>query len=439
MDSRRDCIAARSSRSLGVPMRRRSDIARVVAARFISRAGAEAAFFVGVWGKAAYHLHATPGQLAAVMFAMAVSNMVGSVVAGVLIDRHGPRNVLMLAEIVFVPATIAIAFAATLPALVGLVTISAFVTAFVMTASASFAPFLATETSELERINSRVEAAGSAAFVIGPAIAALIARYFDLGWVFAFDAATSLVGAALVVRVALVRQPKREAPTRGHALAETFEGMRVAYGSRPLRYYVLAGTVVWMSFGAFGALEPLFFRDVVHTGVESIGWINSLFGLALATGAWLLPKLPRPVVSARGLAVLVAACGLGASAYVGSGDLRLVALGAAGWGVIIGMLEPLLRTLMQRDTPHELQGRVTGTAQVHRHGGELLPLAVAPALAARFGVQATMIGGGLVATVVALLSLGEAAGIDRQLAALGPRDVHLQTLRTTDEPISPNP
>lgn len=48
-------------------MRRDRDIARVVAARFISRTGGEAAFFVGIWGMAAYRFHSSPGQLALLM------------------------------------------------------------------------------------------------------------------------------------------------------------------------------------------------------------------------------------------------------------------------------------------------------------------------------------------------------------------------------------
>lgn len=418
-------------------MRAPSALTRVVAARFISRAGGEAAFFVGVWGKAAFELKATPGQLAAVMFAMAVASILGSTLAGVLIDRHGPRTVLVRAEILFVPATVAVAFAGDLVVLVAIVAVWAFVGSLVMTAGASFAPFLVSGHKELQHANARIEGAGSASFVVGPALGAIIVSVASVGWVFAFDAVTSLVAAALVWPVhAAGRAPGGE---ERHPLAEMREGLRVAYGARPVRYYLLAGTVVWLSFGAFGALEPLFFRDVVGTGVEALGWINTFFGLAMLFGAWLLLRLPSRVLSATGLAATVALSGLGTVAYVGSGDIRLVALGALAWGTVLGVIEPLLRTLVQRDTPKELVGRVMGTAQVHHHGGELIPLAFAPALAARFGVQATLIGGGLVATVIALLSLVEARAVDREVAAAGVGPAEPERFKTADEPVSPNP
>lgn len=71
---------------------RRVDLIRVVSARFLSRVGSEAAFFVGVWGKAAYVLDATPSDLAWVMLALAIPLMLGSAAAGVLIDRYGPKR-----------------------------------------------------------------------------------------------------------------------------------------------------------------------------------------------------------------------------------------------------------------------------------------------------------------------------------------------------------
>ncbi|HEX9762464.1 MAG TPA: hypothetical protein VGA97_05115, partial [Acidimicrobiia bacterium] len=57
---------------------------RVVLARFVSRIGGEAAFFVGIWGKAAFDLQATPSELALVMGALGVAALIGASVAGVL-------------------------------------------------------------------------------------------------------------------------------------------------------------------------------------------------------------------------------------------------------------------------------------------------------------------------------------------------------------------
>jgi len=415
----------------------RRDVARLVAARFISRAGSEAAFFVGVWGKAAYELHATAGELAILMFVLSVSMMLGSTISGVLIDRYGPRRVLVFAEIVFVIAAIAVMLADSLPVLAVLVSVWALVGSPVVTAGASFAPYLARDEQQLAKVNSLVEGGGSLAFAVGPAVGALIVTYAHVNWVFVIDAVTSLVAAILVSRISL--QPPVRQATEASPFAEFRDGVRTAYRLRPVRYYLLLGTVAWLSFGAFGSLEPLFFRDVVGTGIETLGWMNSLFGLGFIVGAATLPRLPGRIVSARGLAAMITLVGLGTVLYVGSTDLRIIGAGAFVWAFVIGITEPLLRTLMHRDSPRAAIGRVMGTAEVHRRAGELIPLAFAPTLATLIGVQPALIGFGVVASLLAVGSAFEARAIDRRM---GERDItpaDIEAVPLVDEPISPTP
>lgn len=409
------------------------DIRRALAARFISRAGSEAAFFIGVWGKAAYSLHATPHQLALVMFCLSAASIAGSVIGGLLVDRHGPKRVIMGAEAFFVPVALAVAYADSIALLVPLVAVWGLAGSPIQTAGASLAPYLVDDSSGLARMNSYLESAGSLAFIAGPVIGAVISRAIGVDAVFVFDALTSLAAVALFWR-ARISSPRGRARAAG-PLAELAAGVRTAYGIRSIRFYVLAGTVTWLGFGAFGALEPLFYRDVVKTGVEAIGYVNAVFGAGILLGATLLRRLPRSMISARGLAAAVALTGAGSILYVGTADLRVIVLGALAWGTVVGSLEPLLRTLIHRDTPHELIGRVTGTAQVHRQAGELVPLAFAPALAAAIGVQHTLIAGGLFTAIAATLGMLEARAIDRTTAE--PKPVEIQPLLASDEPISP--
>jgi MFS family permease len=416
------------------------DIYRVVAARFLSRAGSEAAFFVGVWGKAAFEFDATAAQLAWIMFLISIGSIAGSLAAGVLVDRFGPRRVLMVAEVFFIPAAISLAFTQNLTQLAALVGIWAFIGAPVMTAGASFAPFLITGGIRLERVNAWIEGAGALSFAVGPAIGALVVRYGEVSWVFIFDAATSLIAALLVARVTLRRPVSVGETTRKRrALSELADGVKTVARTRALRYYVGAGILVWLSFGSFGALEPLFYRDVVGTGIEAMSWMNAIVGAGFMIGAVLLTRLPRSIISARGLALTVALVGLGVVLYVGWPDLRVIAVGGFVWALVIGVLEPQLRTLLQRDAPPDRVGRVIGTAEVAHRVGELLPLAIAPGLAGLFGVQAVLIGGGLVSTAIAVLTIGEARAIDRENADKLAEEVDIAGVRPADEPMSPNP
>jgi MFS transporter, DHA3 family, macrolide efflux protein len=415
-------------------MHRQSDIYRVTASRFIGRLGGEAAFFVGVWGLAAYRFHATASQIAMLMLVLGISSMIGAAAGGVLIDRFGPTRVLVGAEIAYVPAALSLTLVDSLGPLIVLVGLFGLVGAPIMTATSSFAPYLVSGREELERANSLLELAGSASFILGPALGAIIVGVLSLDAVFYVDAVLTFVAMLVVISV---KTPPPASDKRSSPLAELAEGLRATYARRSVRYYVLMGSAMWFGFGAFGALEPLFYRDVVHTGIQTIGWVNSFFGIGIAIGAMLLPKLPSRVVSARGLALGAALVGLGAIAYVGTTELAIIAAGALVWGLAIGLVEPLLRTLIHLDAPEETLGRIMGTAQLHRTGGELLPLAVAPWFAARYGVQAVLIGNGLIVTIVALLSWREASAIDREAPVRS--GVRFEAFDTVDEPRSPNP
>ncbi len=391
------------------------NILLVVLARFVSRVGGSAAFFIGTWGMAAYTFHASAKTLAWVMAGNAVAAIIGSMVAGVLIDRYGPRAVLIGAELLTVPVVIALVYAPTFAVFVPLAWLFGLVGTPTFTAGSAFAPYLVRGTEQLEKVNSLVEGVGSLAFVLGPAIGAVIAGWGGPRSVFVAMAVASVLAAGLAWAVHIEVEPHDSEAS--HPIREFKDGLKVSYSTRTLRYLILAGTVVWFGFGAFSALEPLFYRDVVGVGVEWIGWINSAFGLGMLAGAALLPRLPRRIVSARGLAMMASLTGMGAILYVGSTDLRIIAFGAVAWGLIIGATEPLLRTLLHVSSPHEYVGRVVGTAQYHRSAGELVPLAIAPTLAVAFGVQQTLIAGGVLVSIVLLATWPVAAAVDREMPA----------------------
>lgn len=391
------------------PMWSDPHVRRVVLARFTSRVGGEAAFFVGIWGKAAFELEATAAGVALVMAALGVASLVGSAAAGVLVDRFGPKRVLIGGEIVFIPVALGMILVETIPALAGMTFLLGLVGTPVYTAISSFGPFLTDDQEKLSRVNALIEGASWAAFVVGPAAGAVLTASIGLDAIFVLDAATSALAAVLVLPVTI---RVLAAPERGTGLGELQEGFRYAYSHHRLRFYIWLGSTVWVLFGTFSALEPLFYRDVLGVEPETLGWVNSLFGLGLVTGTWLAARLPGRLRTARSLVVIVGLNAVGVLAYVGTDRLRVVVAAAVFWGVIIGVMAPLLRTLIQINTPEPLMGRITGVTQVHSEVGHLLPLAIAPVLAGLLGVQATLLYSGLALAIATAAFLPTARRLD---------------------------
>lgn len=396
-----------------------TNVVRVVSARLISRIGGEAAFFVGLWGKAAFGLGAEAAELALVMASLGVASLIGASIAGVLVDRFDPRRVVIVGEIVFVPATLALILAETIPQLAVATFIFGLVGTPVFTAISSFAPFLTDDESRLAKINAWIEGASWAAFVVGPAVGALVAGSIGLDAIFVVDAATSLIAAAIIFPVK-VRHLASDPERRG-GFAELKDGFAAAYGNRRLRFYIWVGSSVWLVFGNFSALEPLFYRDILGVEVEALGWVNSIFGVGLVTGTVIAGRLPERLRTAVMLTTLVGMNSLGVLAYVGTSTLAVVVPAAVFWGLIIGTMAPLHRTLIQVNSPDHLVGRIMGVNHIHSEVGHLLPLAFAPLLAAAFGVQQTLIGSGVALALVALGFAVPARRLDRSRTVTVPR------------------
>jgi MFS transporter, DHA3 family, macrolide efflux protein len=395
------------------------DVRRVVLARFISRTGGEAAFFVGIWGKAAFEMQATASEVAAVMGALGVASLIGSAVAGVLVDRFDPRRVLIVGEILFIPVALAMSIPETIPGFVVSTFLLGLVGMPVYTAISAFGPFLTDDPERLARINGYIEGASWAAFVVGPALGAIITTSVGLDGIFVLDAATSAVAALIVIPVSVRQMARQERKREG--FRELREGFSYAYGHRRLRFYILLGSSVWVLFGTFSTLEPLFYRDILEVQPETLGWVNSIFGLGLVGGTVIASRLPAKYRNARSLVLIVALNSVGVLAYVGTDQLRVVVIAGVFWGLLIGIMAPLLRTLIQLNSPEDLMGRITGVTQVHSEVGHLLPLAIAPVVAGMLGVQRTLIYAGLALALFALLFLPTANRLDRTRTVEVPR------------------
>jgi predicted MFS family arabinose efflux permease len=152
-----------------------------------------------------------------------------------------------------------------------------------------------------------------------------------------------------------------------------------------------------------------------------LGWINSIFGTGLVAGTLVASRIPGRLRTAVTLTVLVGMNAFGVLAYVGTDRLTVVAVAAPLWGIIIGMMAPLHRTLVQVNSPDRYVGRIMGVDHIHSELGHLLPLAFAPFLAGAFGVQRTLLYAGAMLVVVALFFARPAIRLDHTRTLEVPR------------------
>lgn len=393
-------------------------VQRLTLANLAVQSGHQAAYFVGIIGTATYLLGSDAFGIAVLLAVVNLSFVLGSATSGIFIDRLGPRRVLVTFEVAYA----AIAGAACLLPLGYRVLVVAsgamtFLAGCIATTMTSFPPYLTRERESLKNANSLVDTAFSLAIVFGPAVGAMIASVRSPQAVLAFSSACMLAAAAASIglreRFDKGDEPDAEKSAPSGALAEFVEGLRTTFASADLRFLFLVGFFGFLAYGAFDALESLFYRDVLRVGVEWMGWLSTISGIGSVVGSAALLRIPASRVDFRLVATSLMLAGVGSMVYVGTDLLAVAAIGQALTGFGFGLLMPTQHMLTQECCELGQLGRVNGVMRVGLNSSGVLPLAISPFLANRFGVQAVLFSASALVAVMAALFMRGARSHDR--------------------------
>ena len=238
---------------------------------------------------------------------------------------------------------------------------------------------------------------GSVGMIAGPALGGVLIASAGLTATFAFDVAT-YVFSFLAVR--LIRSPTRGGGTEGPTLENIREGFRYARSRQELiGTYVI--DFVAMVFGMPLALFPALSGRLGGPGVLGMLYAAPAVGALIAslTSRW------TPRVKRHGFAVMVAATGWGV-AIVGFGFCgtlwpALVCLALAGGADAVSGI--FRATMWNQTIPDALRGRLAGIEMVSYLSGPLLGHVEAGAVAAVWGVQVSVVSGGVLCVVAVLV------------------------------------
>jgi len=170
--------------------------------------------------------------------------------------------------------------------------------------------------------------------------------------------------------------------------------------SKFLRFALLSLVVA----GAAGAQDIEAGRDSLHAGAGTFGAVTAAFGLGRIVGGFVLPQLriARPGVAMYVFEMLAGLATLGIGLVV---FLPATLVGMAIMGLALSSSDTLFETMIQRNVPRELLGRVTS---VNFFVGSLfVPLSplLAAALVDLTGPAVTFVIAGVWAAAIALLLL----------------------------------
>lgn len=400
---------------------------RLVAMRFLIYTGFQTSYFIGVIGTLTYADDASVVATSLAVLFMNVFVILGSFAGGAALDAWGPHRHFLLSIVgALATDTAIIAFgSATGVVLLGAVFLG-FTMGFAQPIATSYPAYLTDDPVELKDINSTITMFSNVSIIVGPTLGGFVAAAASSRAVFVlmmlFTALALIAGWSFKPRAgfATTREGKpatgeitsdkaSQSPDPNTSSRATFAtSIKTVFTNSVL---ALLFCIIFLSnfgYGAFDPLESFFYRDVLHVGVEWMGWLSSASGVGAVLGAVVALRLPSRFVSLKTLLVALMSVGLGSLLYVGTPYVGVALVGQIALGVAWGVVNPLHNTIVQTTAPLEQLGRVNSVMGFGNMFAGVAPLAIAPWLAATFGVQQTLIGAGMVVTAVpaALLLFG---------------------------------
>lgn len=387
---------------------------RLVAMRFLIYTGFQTSYFIGVIGTLTYADGASVVATSLAVLFMNVFVILGSFAGGAALDAWGPRRHFMLSIVGTLATGVAIiAFgSATGTVLAGAVLLG-FVMGFAQPIATSYPAYLTDDPVELKDINSAITMFSNVSIIVGPTLGGFAAAAASSRAVFVlmmlFTLLALIAGWGFKSREGRVAGCASQSPNPSTSARVTFAAsIKTVFTNSVL---ALLFCIIFLSnfgYGAFDPLESFFYRDVLHVGVEWMGWLSSACGVGAVLGAVVALRMPPRFVSLKTLLVALMSVGLGSLLYVGTPYVGVALIGQIALGVAWGVVNPLHNTIVQTTAPLEQLGRVNSVMGFGNMFAGVAPLAIAPWLAATFGVQQTLVGAGIVVTAVpaALLLFG---------------------------------
>ncbi|MFL6175738.1 MAG: MFS transporter [Ornithinibacter sp.] len=380
--------------------------------------GAGGARLVGIWMAVRYLL-------------MAIVSPIGASLA----DRLPRKTVLigsdLIRAVLAVVAGVALVVDAPDAVILVVATVLSLIGCIFRPAQMAWMPSLTRRPEELTAANGTSSTIESLAFFLGPALGALLVTTTSVQVVFLLNAATFLVSAVLVWGIRPIAGPTPGDDDLGALggagaagpqeqegmLAEMASGFRHIARDRDLvmvAILVCAQTVVAGATAVFGVVLAV---DILHTGPQGVGIIDSIFGVgAIVGGFYAIARSTRNRL-AGDLALGTALWSLPLLLFVVYPSPATVFAAA----ILLGFGNPLVdvnfATIVQRLTPDAVLGRVFGAYEGALIAGMAIGSAVTPFLISSLGLRWALALLALVVGIPALAFIPRCLRLDGTLRA----------------------
>jgi MFS family permease len=275
---------------------------------------------------------------------------------GPLLDRLPRRGVMVVSDLVRCGVFCTLPFATSAGQIVALAGIAGFTTGFFRPAVYAGLPNLVAE-HELARANSLIQTSENVSWTVAPIIGGALVAATSPDVAYWVNAASFLLSALLVWRIASERLQGVIAATRGH-LRDLADGFARVVQTRSLLTVLVVWTIALGAVAASNTAQVFLAKDTFSAGDFGYGLVFGCIGLGLAIGSfgagtWVER---RSVTNVYVVSILLQAIGIGAAAAMPNVWAALPCFVLSGIGN--GTAVVCNSLLVQRGATDEIRGRV---------------------------------------------------------------------------------
>jgi len=367
--------------------------------------GGQSISLVGTWitrvatSWLVYRLTGSELLLGIAGFAGQIPTLIITPFAGVLVDRHDRRRILLVTQAgslvqSAVLAVLTYTDVITVKQIIWLQVIQGVINSFDTPARQAFVSEMVEDRRDLPNAIALNSSMVNGTRIIGPSIGGLLIAGFGEAWCFAIDAISyiAVIGSILAMRV----PPRaRHEAAEMHLLDELQHGWKYVLHSVPIRTALLLVAIVSAAGTPYTVLMPAIAKEVLHGGPNTLGLLMTATGVGALAGALYLAQRESVIGLGRIIMWASAVFGIGLVVFsqLTSLWLSFVVLAIAGCGFMIHLAAT--NTILQTIVEERLRGRVMSFYTMAFFGTVPIGSLIGGVMADRYGAPTTVLLSGI--------------------------------------------
>lgn len=356
-----------------------------------------------------YRLTGSVFLLGLVGFTTQIPTFILTPFTGVITDRYDRMAIMRSAQVLFMIHAFVMAFLVLsghiqVWHIIALSIVFGVINAFDAPARQSLVIDLIDDPKNLGNAIALNSAIFNGARLVGPAIAGMFIAVVGEGICFLINALSFIFVIGALWQIKIVKE--RIAPPEKDFKKSFFEGLRYTFGTKDIRNLILLLGV--MSLTAFPSivLLPAYAKEILHGGADTLGFLMSALGAGALVGALYMAsrKSTKGLENIIAFTTLILAAMISLTGVTSSIWLALVSLSIGGVTMILTLSS--INTLLQTTTEERMRGRVMSFYAMALMGTQPIGNLIAGAVASGIGIHWTMVFGGAVTFIAALVWKG---------------------------------